>query len=64
MKFKELQSMNEEQLAKKEEEITMELIKLKAQSATGTTIKSPGQIKELKKTLAKIKTIKKQKEKN
>ncbi|MBC8494670.1 50S ribosomal protein L29 [archaeon] len=57
MKFKDLKSMSETDLQKKCEEAKIELIKLNSQAATGTTIKSPGQIKKLKKTIAKIKTV-------
>jgi len=57
MKYKELKALNKEDLAKKHVEATKELIKLNSQVATGSTIKSPGQIKLLKKTIAKIKTI-------
>ncbi|MBU0472014.1 MAG: 50S ribosomal protein L29 [Nanoarchaeota archaeon] len=62
MKFKELSNLNNEELNKKLEEVKIELIKLNSQVATGITIKSPGQIKQLKKTIAKIKTIQKQNE--
>ncbi len=58
MKFKELQAMKPADIRKKEEEIVMELIKLQAQVAIGTTPKSPGQIRVLKRTLAQIKTLK------
>ncbi len=38
-------------------ELRKELIKHNAQIATGTTPKSPGQVKEIKKTIAKIMAI-------
>ncbi|MBD3209313.1 50S ribosomal protein L29 [Candidatus Woesearchaeota archaeon] len=60
MKHKELSSLKPEDLAKKEREVRDELIKLEAQVAIGTTPKSPGQLKQLKKTLARIQTIKRQ----
>ncbi|NQU98368.1 50S ribosomal protein L29 [Candidatus Woesearchaeota archaeon] len=62
MKFKELEPLSNEDLEKRLEEAKMELIKLNSQVATGITIKSPGQIKQLKKTIAKIKTRQKQNE--
>jgi large subunit ribosomal protein L29 len=62
MKYKELVRMGKEELNKKQEELEMELIKLNAQVATGTAPKSPGQIKQIKKTLAKIQIIKNQTE--
>lgn len=62
MKIKELQGLSNEELEKRYNEIKTELIKLNSQISTGTTIKSPGQVKQLKKTIAKIKTIQKQNE--
>ena len=62
MKYKEISLMNEESLKIKIEELNTELIKVNAEVATGTTIKNPMQIKEIKKTIARIKTSIKQKE--
>ncbi|MBT3405707.1 50S ribosomal protein L29 [Candidatus Woesearchaeota archaeon] len=56
MKNKDIRSKGEEELTGKMEEMRLELIKLNAQVATGTTPKKPGQIKQLKKTIARIKT--------
>ncbi|RMF55301.1 50S ribosomal protein L29 [Candidatus Woesearchaeota archaeon] len=61
MKIKELRMMSEKELDEKFVELKKELIKINAQIATGTNPKSPGQVKTIKKTLAKIKTIKQQK---
>ncbi len=57
MKIKEIRSMNKEDLEAKLEELKKELIKLNAQISTGTTPKSPGQVKQIKKNIAKILTI-------
>ena len=57
MKIKELRQNSEEDLRKKKDELRKELIKLNAQVATGTTPKSPGQIKDIKKTVARIETV-------
>ena len=62
MKAKELRTLSDKELDEKVLEINRELMKLNGQVAIGTTPKSPGQIKQLKKTLAKIYTIKKEKE--
>lgn len=62
MKIKELQNLSNEELEKRYNEVKIELIKLNSQISTGTTIKSPGQVKKLKKTIAKIKTIQRQNE--
>lgn len=61
MKIKDLNNLSEGELNDKLTEVRKELMKQNAQIATGTTPKSPGQVKELKKTIAKIKTIIKQK---
>ncbi len=57
MKFKELQSMSENELQDKMKELKMDLIKANAQVATGTIPKNPGQVKQAKKAIAKIKSI-------
>ncbi|MBR9690080.1 50S ribosomal protein L29 [Candidatus Woesearchaeota archaeon] len=64
MKIKELRSLGEKELNSKIEEIRKELMKLNAQIATGTTPKSPGQIKNYKKTIAKIYTLLEEKRRN
>lgn len=61
MKAKELRNLTSKDLETKFDELNKELIKLNAQVATGTVPKSPGQIKQIKKTIAKILTIKKEK---
>ena len=61
MKTKELRNLSNKDLESKLEELKKELIKLNAQVATGTVPKSPGQIKQMKKTIAKILTIKQEK---
>ena len=62
MKFKELKLMGEADLKEKMAEIRKDLMKLSSQVAMGTIIKNPGQIKGIKKTIARIKTILKTKE--
>ena len=62
MKAKELKLMNELDLENKITELKRELMKSSSQIATGTIPKSPGKIKQAKRTIAKILTIKKQKE--
>lgn len=57
MKFKELKTLGKEELDGKLNELKKELIKLNAQVATGTAVKSPGQIKQAKKGIARILTI-------
>jgi large subunit ribosomal protein L29 len=59
MKFKQLQTLSVEDRTKKLNEAKRELLKLNGQVATGTAPKSPGQIKELKKTIAKLMVLSK-----
>ncbi len=56
-KIKDLRSMGKEELNSKLDELKKEMIKNNAQIATGTTPKNPGQIREIKKTIARILTI-------
>jgi len=64
MKSKELKLMNEQDLGSKIIELKKELMKAYSQIAIGTIPKSPGKVKEMKKTIAKILTIKNQKNSN
>lgn len=64
IKKNELTQMSTEQLTKKLSEMRKELLKLNAQRAVGTTIESPGKIKLLKRTIAKLLTFKKMKSHN
>ena len=54
MKIKEIRSMSKEDLNSKLEELRKELVKANAQISTGTTPKNPGQVKEIKKNIARI----------
>ena len=57
MKFKQLKQMHKQELNQKTDELKRELIKLYAQVATGTPPKNSGQIRNSKRTIARIKTI-------
>ena len=57
MKFNELKSMSKEEIESKLKELKMELIKSNAQVATGTVPKNPGQLKQTKKAIAKIRQL-------
>ncbi len=61
MKIKELRGLGKEDMKTRLEELRKELIKHNAQIATGTVPKSPGQVKQTKKIIAKILTILKEK---
>ena len=54
---KELRALGPVELSTKLNELHKELIKLNAQVATGTAIKSPGMVKKTKKTIARIHLI-------
>ena len=58
MKVKEIRKTTNEELDKKLEELNKDLIKLNAQVATGTGVKNPGQIRQIKRTIARILTVK------
>ena len=62
MKTKELRTINELDLENKAIELKKELMKVYSQIAIGTVPKSPSKVREMKKTIAKILTIKKEKE--
>ncbi|MBT3463442.1 50S ribosomal protein L29 [archaeon] len=57
MKLKELKEKSVSELAVTLNDLRKELIKLNTQVATGTTLKSPGQVKKIKKTIARILTL-------
>jgi len=61
MKIKELRELSKEEMEIRLDELRKELIKHNAQIATGTIPKSPGQVKQTKKTIARILTILKEK---
>ena len=64
MKNKELRAMGKEELQSKILELKKDLMKLNTQVSTGTNVKESGQIKKIKKTIARILTIIKSKEVN
>ncbi len=56
MKAKELKLKTKEEQEERLFELRKELIKLNTQIATGTTLKSPGQVKSVKKNIARLMT--------
>ena len=60
--FTDLQQLTSEELNAKLLEFQKELIKLNAQIATGTTPKSPGHVKKIKKNIARVYTLMNKKE--
>ena len=57
MKYKELKALSVADKQKKLKEAKIELLRLNGQVQTGTTPKSPGQISQLKKTIAKLQVL-------
>jgi len=57
MKAKEIRSTDKNTINEKIIELKKELVKINAQVAIGTALKNPGEIKKIKKMLARILTI-------
>lgn len=55
MKFKDIANQSPDELKKKLTELEMDLMKDYVQIAAGTTPKNPGKVKQVKKSIAKIK---------
>lgn len=53
----ELKQANEKDLDEKLKSLQEELVKINAQIAMGTLPQNPGRIKEIRKTIARIKTL-------
>lgn len=60
MKAKELRIMGKADLNNKVYDLKKELMKFNSQIATGTAIKSPSKVRNIRRTIAKILTIKKE----
>lgn len=60
MKFKEIKTLADKDRESKRKEIELELMKERAQIASGTAPKNPGMIREYRKTLARIRTLENQ----
>ena len=60
IRYKEIGNLSEKDLESKFNELKNELIKAKAQVATGSAIENPGKVKEIKRTVARILTFKNQ----
>ncbi len=62
LRMKEAKSMSDEELDKRLEELYLELAKEKANVVVSGTVKNPGRIREIRRTIARISTLKKQRE--
>jgi len=61
MKTEEIRKLTDEQIAQKLEEYSEELFNLRLKQATGS-LENPGRIRDLRKTVARLKTILKERE--
>lgn len=62
LKTSEIRKMGENKMEEKLEELKTELMKIETTVGSGGIPENPGKVKEIKKTIARIKTIKKEKE--
>ena len=57
MKLKEIRNLEKGAIDEKVAEMKKELVKMNAQVAIGTALKNPGQVRQIKKTIARVLTI-------
>ncbi len=57
MKWKELKIMQTQELNEKRNELSLELMKERAQVAIGTVPKSPGKLRYIRKTIARMNSL-------
>ncbi len=58
LKKRDIQKMTIAELDKKQKEIELELLKINTKKSSGAPPENPGQIKQLRKTIARIQTRK------
>ncbi|MCD6248220.1 MAG: 50S ribosomal protein L29 [Hadesarchaea archaeon] len=63
LKSDEIRDMSLEEMEAKLEELSSELARVRGMAATGGSLESPGRIRELRRTIARLKTIMKEKSK-
>ena len=56
LKYREIEKMKKEELINKIKELRMELAKERSSAAIGGTVKNPGKLREIRRTIARIKT--------
>lgn len=61
LKSRDARKMGNEELEKRAHELRLEVAKEKANIAIGAPVSSPGKMRDMKKTIARILTIKKEK---
>ena len=63
MKIKEMRKLKDEDLEKKLNELKLELLKERGNVEMGGNVKNPGRIKVIRRDIARILTLKREKEK-
>jgi len=63
LKIKEIRNLNDEDLGKRLNELKLELLKERGNIEMGGNVKNPGKIKVIRRNIARILTLKKEKEK-
>ena len=63
MKIKEMRKLKDEDLEKKLNELKLELLKERGNIEMGGNVKNPGKIKIIRRDIARILTLKREKEK-
>ena len=58
LKSKKVREMNDKEIQDRLKELQLELFKEGGSREIGGTVKNPGQIREMRRTIARIKTIK------
>ena len=64
MKIKEIRKLNDEDREKRLNELKLELLKERGNIEMGGNVKNPGKIKVIRRSIARILTLKKEKEKS
>ena len=62
LKAKEIRNLSPKELDKKLGELKLEISRERANISIGATVSSPGKIREMRKAIARIHTIRRQKE--
>lgn len=57
LRAKDVQKMSQEERQKRLKELTLELAKEKSNVAIGGAVKNPGRIREMRRTVARLKTM-------
>lgn len=63
MRIKELRKLNDDELEKRLNELKLELLKERGNVEMGGNVKNPGRIRVIRRDIARILTLKKEKEK-